>query len=115
MNDLIKLEEQRRIILPEIYKDFYKRCFVSIPKKLIGTDLLNNYPELNKYAFELIKGDGADNFLKEDDFVFMMHQGYIFWFFEADGNPDPLVYGYHETNMFPHKIDRLSKFIEDYI
>ena len=78
MNDLIKLEEQRRIILPEIYKDFYKRCFVSIPKKLIGTDLLNNYPELNKYAFELIKGDGADNFLKEDDFVFYDASGIYF-------------------------------------
>lgn len=44
----------------------------------------------------------------------MMHQGYIFWFFKANGTPDPVVYGYQEGNENPDKLEPLSKFIAQY-
>jgi hypothetical protein len=114
MDKLSRLEKERKIILPEVYKEFYNRCSYSVPEGLTGTDLLNHYPDLHHWANELIKQDGIDNFLEEDDFVFMMHQGYVFWYFKADGNPDPTIYGYHEKKLTPDNLGSLSAFVKEY-
>ena len=117
MNKLLKIEKENKISLPEAYKDFYNLCAFSIPKNLIGTDLLNNYSysDLRNGADELLEDDGVDNFLKNDDFVFMMHQGYMFWYFQADGNPNPIVYGYYENKLKPDNFGHFSDFIKEYI
>lgn len=115
MCKLSLIEHENQIILPEIYKDFYRLCSYSIPQKLIGTDLRNSYPQLNQGAKELLKEIGIDDFLDDKDFVFMMHQGYIFWYFRANGNPDPVVYGYFENNVLPDNLGHLSVFIEEYL
>lgn len=112
MDKLSKLEKERNISLPEIYKTFYKAYSSSMPKNLVGSDLFNNRSDLNDEAVELLKEDGVENFLSDKDFVFMMHQGYIFWYFKADGNPDPVVFGYHEGRLKPDNLGALSKFIE---
>lgn len=115
MDDLSKFEKQEGIILPKHYKNFYQLCVRAVPKKLTGTDLFNYNWQLKQWAKELLEEDGADNFLNEDDFVFMMHQGYIFWYFKADGDENPIVYGYHEGKLIPDKIDKFSVFMKDYI
>ena len=112
MPSISKIEQQRKIRLPEVYKDFYNQCSYSMPKSLVGTDLLNHRPELNEWAMELLQEDGVENFLEPDDLVFMMHQGYIFWYFKADGNPDPIVYGYFQNKLKPDNLGLFSEFVK---
>jgi hypothetical protein len=114
MSRLSRIEQENQISLPEIYKDFYRLCSNSIPANLIGTDLRNSYSELNQWAIELLEEDGVENFLDDKDFVFMMHQGYMFWYFKADGIPDPIVYGYYENKLKPDNLGHLSEFIKMY-
>jgi hypothetical protein len=102
-------------LLPEIYKIFFDKCSAEIPNKLVGTDLLNTYPNLKDDAIELLKEENLENLLEENDLVFMMHQGYMFWYFKADGNPDPIVYGYHENEFKKKNFGELSKFLKEYV
>jgi len=115
MDKLSRIESERHISLPEIYKHFYNLCSLSVPENLVGTDLWNNNRfDLNDGAVELLQEDGVNNFLDRDDFVFMMHQGYIFWYFKANGDIDPIVYGYHEGKLKPDNLGRFSDFLKDY-
>ncbi|XOV67822.1 MAG: SMI1/KNR4 family protein [Fluviicola sp.] len=113
--NLDKIELEHGIVLPTTYKKFYARCKKAIPKKLIGTDLLHEYPDLNKWACELLEENQLDNFLKKDDFVFMMHQGYLFWYFKANGTDNPMVYGFNEVDKIPKQISPLSDFLSQYL
>jgi hypothetical protein len=101
--------------LPQKYKQFYLRCEKSIPENLIGTDLVNEYNELNVWANELLKEDSAEFEIGKDDFVFMMHQGYIFWYFKVNGNENPMVYGYYEEARVADKKMLLNDFLKEYI
>ena len=112
MDRLIRLEKEKKITIPEIFKDFFKSYTTSVPKNLVGTDLWNNKRDYNEDAAALLKEVKVDNFLLDTDFVFMIHQGYIFWYFNADGNPDPTVCAYHEGKLKPDNLGPLSKFIE---
>lgn len=107
-------EAKRQITLPKIYKDFYDVCSGAIPANLVGTDLFNQHKELQESAFELLEENRIDNFLDEKDFVFMMHQGYIFWYFKADGNANPTVFMYDESRLKPEDVGLLSEFIKEY-
>lgn len=113
MDHLKSIENEFHIILPDVYKRFYNLCAVSIPNNLIGTDLLNNflYYHLRNSAEELLKDDSVDNFLKSKDFVFMNHQGYMFWYFKAYGEADPIVYGYYKGKNSPDNFGHFSNFI----
>ncbi len=113
MDKLSRIENECGILLPEIYKDFYNSCSTAIPDNLIGTDLINNnsFIDLRNWAYELLTGDRVDNFVKNDDFVFMMHQGYVFWYFSANNDPDPIVYGYFEGRLQSDNCGHLSDFI----
>jgi len=115
MEYLLRLEKENNISLPEAYKVFYRNCKSHIPEKLVGTDLLNNVPDLYIAAIDLLEENGVDNFLKEDDLVFMMHQGYMFWYFNANGDTDPIVYGYREGNLMPDKLEKFSDFIKEFL
>jgi len=99
--------------LPVIYRDFYDLCADSVPKSLIGTELLNHDPNLKEAAIQLLEENGIKNFLDDNDVVFMMHQGYQFWYFKAEGNPDPIVYGYQEPGPHPDNFGLLSNFIRE--
>ncbi len=115
MDKLSRIESERHISLPDIYRRFYNLCSISIPANLVGTDLWNsNRFDLNEGALELLEEDKIDNFLTSDDFVFMMHQGYFFWYFKANGDTDPMVYGYHEGKLKPDNLGRFSDFIKEY-
>ncbi len=114
MSRLSKIEQGRQIIVPELFKDFFSFCSYSLPKDLVGTDLLNDHADLNEWATELLAEDGTENFLNVDDLVFMMHQGYIFWYFKANGDPDPDVFGYYQGKIKPDNLGRLSEFLKRY-
>jgi len=73
---------------------------------------MHESPLLNDWAKELLEENGVACFLKNDDFVFLMHQGYVFCYFKADGTEDPDVYQYIETDPTPEKIGPLSEFVQ---
>ncbi len=112
-SELEILEKELGLKFPLIYKEFYKKSKTSHPKKLIGTDLFSNDYELKEGALELLEEDNAKNFLTDKDFVFMMHQGYMFWYFRADGNENPNVYYYVEQSLVPDKKEDLKNFLKD--
>lgn len=95
------------------YKEFYIKSKTSHPKKLIGTDLFSNDNKLKEGALELLEEDNAKNFLTDKDFIFMMHQGYMFWYFKADGRENPNVYYYMEQSLVPSKKEDLKSFLND--
>lgn len=113
LNRLQRIQREREIVLPPIYIKFYLQCFNSMPSKLVGTDLINNSTDLLEGAIELLEENGIPNFLKKDDFVFMMHQGYMFYYFQADGSSNPTVYGYYEGKPMYDNMGSLSEFIKD--
>lgn len=117
MNKLNRIEDKYRILLPLVYRDFYDSCSLSIPAKLVGTSLLNQYSYFYfiEGATDLLEDDGIENFLENDDFIFMMHQGYMFWYFKADGNPDPVVYGYYEGKGKREEFGAFSLFAKEYM
>jgi hypothetical protein len=39
----------------------------------------------------------------------------MFWYFKADGNPDPIVYGYYENKLKPDNLGLLSELIKEYL
>ncbi|HTE11936.1 MAG TPA: SMI1/KNR4 family protein [Chitinophagaceae bacterium] len=109
------IEKERNISLPEIYREFYSACSIAIPEELVGSDLLNKCPDLHTWAIDLLEGDGLMDLLEKDDLVFMMHQGYFFFYFKADGNADPIVYGYHDRELKRRGLGHLSQFLKKYI
>lgn len=113
INELEALEKELGIKFPLVYKEFYKKSKTFHPKKLVGTDLFSNNNTLKEEALELLKEDNAKNFLTDKDFVFMMHQGYMFWYFRADGNENPNVYYYIEQSLVPDKKEDLKSFLKD--
>jgi hypothetical protein len=81
---------------------------------MIGSDLRTDSDQLNDWAVELLEEIDVKNFLADNDYVFMMHQGYMFWYFKADGNPNPDVYFYHEGRSEPEKEYPLVEFLYNY-
>lgn len=85
------------------------------PVNLVGTDLFYRHPDLYESAIELLEEDEVKNFLQKDDFVFMMHQGYMFWYFKADGTPDPDIYFYYEITRLVENRGPFSVFVKEYL
>ncbi len=117
MSKLNRIEDKYNFYLPMVYRDFYDLCSLSVPSNLVGTDLLNgySYSHFSEGAARLLEDDEVNNFLQADDFVFMMHKGYMFWYFKANGDPDPIVYGYYEGKLKPDNNGHFSTFIKDFI
>ncbi|MFT3823453.1 MAG: hypothetical protein QM731_06010 [Chitinophagaceae bacterium] len=114
MRTLARYEQDYGMIFPEAYIDFFYVCQWDIHKDLVGTHLINHYPEMKEWAIELLEENGLTDLLDEKDFVFMMHQGYMFWYFKADGNQNPDVYGYYETHSAPKHFGPLKEFLQQF-
>jgi len=114
MENLNEIEKKLNLTFPMIYKKFYLECQKSIPKCMVGTDLYHDKKELKEWALELLEEDDAENFLTEKDFVFMMHQGYMFWYFKLNGTENPSVYFYKEMSLKPDRLTDLKTFLIEY-
>jgi hypothetical protein len=114
INKITNYEKAEGIQLPEIFKDFYIKYKTNLPEQFTGSDLFNDTIELSECANKLLKEDGVESFLSPDDFVFMVHQGYMFWYFKADGNNNPKVYFYQEGALVSKEICTLRYFINNY-
>jgi hypothetical protein len=89
---------------------------------LAGSDVFYHQIEgLQDVAVEMLIEDGFPQKLSEDAFVFFMHQGYQFNFFNTSAGDDPPVYRYlEETDLetFPliysHLNDLLLQELQDH-
>ncbi|WP_340014390.1 SMI1/KNR4 family protein [Paenibacillus sp. FSL K6-1318] len=82
---------------------------------LAGTDYTMKYIlELKEFAVELLDENNFSEKLTDNQFVFMMHQGYMFWYFNLDEGDNPAVYLYDESldlTKFKKVSDTLSEFL----
>jgi len=112
LSKLVKLSSTRT--LPKTYLDFMNKAGNGI-EFLIGTDYsMKSIFDLKEGAIELLEENNFIKKLTDNQFTFMMHQGYIFWFFNLNDGDDPAVYCYDESvnlDDFYKVSDTLSDFL----
>ncbi|UPK44539.1 SMI1/KNR4 family protein [Paenibacillus pabuli] len=112
MSELIKLSPTKS--LPQNYLDFMNKAGNGI-EFLAGTDFTMKYiSDLKEGAIELLEENESNIKLTDNQFVFMMHQGYMFWFFNLNEGDDPAVYCYDESlelDEFNKVSNALSEFL----
>jgi hypothetical protein len=115
--EIAKLESKFGVRLPGPYKNFLSRFGrdKSASRMMVGTDYF--VPVLFKlrgWAEELLQEDGNPFQLHPQDFVFLMHQGYQFYYFRADGaDDDPPVFYYLENSKQPEqKFESISDWLK---
>lgn len=81
----------------------------------VGTDIFfDKTVSLKSEAQSLLVENREEYVLKDSMFVFSMHQGYEFLFFDVNEGDNPSVYQYIEDNGSPKKTwSRFSGFLED--
>ena len=97
---IVELESRFGIRFPSPYRRFLSRFGrdSDASSALRGSDYyLPRLPDLRSWADELLRESGSPFVLHPQDFVFLMHQGYQFFFYRADGeSDDPPVFYYFE-------------------
>ncbi|OCR00093.1 hypothetical protein BCD64_02890 [Nostoc sp. MBR 210] len=91
------LEQRFGLTFPVAYQEFLLWGGICAGGLFEGSNCFyKSLPELRQGAEELLNRDEFPELLPEDAFVFLIHQGYIFWFFRTSEGDDPPVYGYEE-------------------
>ncbi len=112
ISKLVELSPTRT--LPKTYLDFMNKAGNGI-EFLVGTDYSMKYIfDLKEWAIELLEENNFIKKLTDNQFIFMMHQGYMFWFFNLNDGDDPAVYCYDESvdlDDFNKVSDTLSDFL----
>ena len=105
------LEQSSHLRLPASYKAYLLIAGREPPDAWVGSNcLLRDLPGLREAAEQLLRDNGQPP-LPEDAFVFIMHQGYQFFYFIADGKQDdPPVFYYLEGE--PAVVRRFERFSE---
>ena len=102
--------------IPEVYRQFLLAVGNSIGGVIYkGTDYNYRYLlRLKEWAEGIVSGLPNSPELPPDAFVFVMHQGYIFFFFRTFGrNDNPPVYSYFEGDAEFELLDQsLTEYYE---
>lgn len=112
--EINELESYFNVKLPQLYKEFLKKMGKQAGDYRVGTDIF--YEDLYdlRQQFQDILDDHNNPFLlKPSIFVFSVHQGVIFHFFDTgDDYTDPPVYGYLEGEKNVKLIyEKYSKYL----
>jgi SMI1-KNR4 cell-wall len=104
-DEVAALEQQLGVTFPMAYKAFLFILGRDGGSDFIGSDCtIRHLPKLRGWAEELLRRCGSQYTLSEKAFVYLMHQGYSFFYFVADQtSQDPAVYAYLEGNPAPVK------------
>lgn len=100
-------------LLPASYKAYLLVAGREPPSAWVGSDCtLRHLPGLREGAEELLRENGQPA-LPARAFVFLMHQGYQFFYFDADGeNDDPPVFYYFEgERAVVRRFERFSELV----
>lgn len=108
------LERHLGLPLPAAYRAYLLVAGADPPPELVGSDCHGDYLyQLREWADELLEESGRPFALPTDAVVFLMHQGYQFFYFRADGiAADPVVFYYFENWPAPQqRHDRFSDWV----
>lgn len=110
-----KIESYYNIKLPDTYIDFLMIMGKSAGKFMLGSSAFyNDIFSLKDEANDLLEENDM-NPLSEDVFVFWVHQGYQFTFFDLKDGGNPPFYWYCEgihKHGFEKKGDSFTQFLE---
>lgn len=121
-SEIGSIEAASKVALPPAYKEFLRTIGKNAGEFLTGEDVF--YPDildLRQAADELLVESRAGFALPETAFVFLMHQGYQFMFFDAaGGGDDPAIFHYVEkqakpAEVFSHFSEWLKAVLDDEI
>jgi SMI1 / KNR4 family (SUKH-1) len=99
-----RLEKELGVVLPAFYRLFLTRMGRSAGAFLSGTDFLfADLGGLRLQAEQLLHESKAGFRLSDTDFVFAVHQGYQFLFFDTKESDDPAVWRYQEGDAASQK------------
>jgi hypothetical protein len=100
-----RLEKELGVALPALYRLFLARIGRSAGAFLSGTDFLfADLGGLRLQAEQLLHESKAGFRLSDTDFVFAVHQGYQFLFFDTKESDDPAVWRYEEGDTASRKV-----------
>lgn len=111
--DIVDLEKQLSIFLPEAYKEFLLWMGKDPSIFLRGSEI--EYEHLSKiqgWANEILEERGLPP-LPSNAFVFFIHQGYQFCYFLLDEGDDPKVYLFDE--VISEKIELLKESYSQWV
>jgi len=96
IHEIVDLEKQLGIYLPEAYKEFLLWMGKNPDVFLLGSEVeYNSLIKIQGWANELLKEKELEP-LPSNAFVFYMHQGYQFSYFLLGQSEDPQVYFFDE-------------------
>jgi hypothetical protein len=90
-------EKHLGLPIPDAYRAYLRIAGSREPSALVGSECTAGRVH---HLTESVRCDnsGYDVLIPDNAIVFFMHQGYIFYYFLADGvTDDPAVYFYHES------------------
>jgi hypothetical protein len=122
--EVLSLERYAGCPLPSVYLSFLFRFGHSAGPLFVGSDFAIDGQlrlRLREYASELLVERKSPYRLKDSDFVFVMHQGYVFQFFDCEAGPNPPVYlfqegrhdGQNPVKLHDSFLDCLRKWMSD--
>src|SRR5262245_43287578 len=109
-----RLEKHLGLPIPAAYRAYLAIAGAAPPPELVGSDCHDHYLfKLHDWAIELLKESGEPFRLPDDAIVFLMHQGYQFFYLHADGvSDDPPVYYYFENrSAYERPYERFSDWV----
>jgi hypothetical protein len=103
--EVAALEQQLGVKFPAAYKAFLFILGRDGGSDFIGSDCtVRQLPKLRGWAEDLLRRCGSQYALPEKAVVYLMHQGYSFFYFVADQtSDDPEVHAYLEGDPAPVK------------
>jgi len=117
-SEVAALERHLGLILPAAYRAYLLVAGAYPPPNLVGSDCHNDYLyKLREWADILLGECGHPFALPADSVVFLMHQGYQFFYFRADGGTDdPAVWYYYENWSAPEqRYNRFSDWVAEIV
>lgn len=103
--------------LPKEYLNFMRQAGNGIRFFYGSSYTMKEISNLKEWANELLEENNFCENLTDNQFVFFMHQGYQFCFFNLDEGDNPPVYYYgegEELGTFIKKNDNFSLFLISY-
>ena len=96
IHEIVDLEKQLEIYLPESYKEFLLWMGKNPDVFLLGSEVeYSSLVKIQKWANDLLEEKDLEP-LSNNAFVFYMHQGYQFTYFLLNESEDPQVYLFDE-------------------
>ncbi|MCL2579770.1 MAG: SMI1/KNR4 family protein [Oscillospiraceae bacterium] len=103
--------------LPQNYVKFMEQAGNGIDFFKGSSYTLDEISKLKSWAIALLKENDSNENIDDNNFVFLMHQGYQFYFFNLNEGDNPPVYFYLEGDnleMFIKKYESFSGFLIEY-